>query len=326
MKIAVTGANGHVGFNLCKALVQQGHHVTILKHKNDYAIRNVDVESIRGDLLDKESLIRLLTGIEIVFHLAARISIKGDRDGMVWKINALGTKNIVDAALATGVKRFIHFSSIHAFRQNPQDQVLDETRSLVTNDGFAYDRSKAEGEKIVMNALKNGLDGIILNPTAIIGPDDFEPSLIGKAVIGLYTNKIPCLVPGGYNWVDVRDVVTAAITAIEKGCTGEKYLLAGQWRSLREVSQLISDTAGIKTTQFEIPLWIAKAGLPFITLYSIMAKAEPLYTSESLAIIRQGSKMISNEKAKRDLFFNPRSLEDTIHDTLEWFREHSFLN
>jgi len=325
MKIAVTGANGHVGLNLCKALVNKGHHVKVLKHKNDYAIRNVNVEAVPGDMLDKESLIRLLTGTEIVFHLAARISIKGDPDGMVWKINALGTRNLVDAAMAAGVHRFIHFSSIHAFQQKPQNQILDENRPLVTVNGFAYDRSKAEGERIVMDAVEKGMDGIVLSPTAIIGPEDYEPSLIGKAVIELYNKKIPCLVPGGYNWVDVRDIVNAAITSIEKGHKGEKYLLSGQWRSLKEVSHIISVSTGKKTTQFEIPFWVAKAGLPFITLFSILANAEPLYTSESLAIILHGSKMISNEKAKRDLLFNPRPLEDSLRDSLSWFRDNNFI-
>ena len=325
MKIAVTGANGHVGLNLCKALVNKGHQVKVLKHNNDFAIRNVKVEEVPGDIMDKESLNRLLTGTEIVFHLAARISIKGDPDGMVWKINALGTRNLVEVALEKDIRRFIHFSSIHAFQQKPQNQILDESRPLVASDGFAYDRSKAEGEKIVMKAVKEGLDAIVLNPTAIIGPEDYEPSLIGKALIELYNHKIPCLVPGGYNWVDVRDIVDAAIAAIEKGRTGEKYLLAGQWRSLKEVSYIISDTTGKKTTQLVIPFWVAKAGLPFITLYSVLAHAEPLYTSESLTIIMHGSKMISNDKARRDLSFNLRPLEDSIRDSLDWFRKNNFI-
>ena len=318
MKIAVTGANGHVGINLCKELAVRGHQVNALTHSQE--VRQLPVNMIQGNLLEKDSLKPLLENVEIVFHLAAKISIVGDPDGMVARINTEGTRNILAAARESGIRRLIHFSSIHAFQQHPQNQTLDETRPIVDKEGFAYDRSKAAGERAVMQAAAEGLDALVLSPTAIIGPADPEPSLIGNAVIDIYNKKIPSLVPGGYDWVDVRDIVEAAINAIELGRTGEKYLLSGHWHSLKEFSALIGELSGRKTVSGEVPIWLARVGLPFIQAYSLVSGTKPLYTSESLTIISEGSRMISNAKARKELQFNPRALRDTLSDLLSWLK------
>lgn len=325
MKIAVTGAHGHVGVNLCKSLAEQGHQVKALTHKNRQGLEHIPVEIIHGDLLDQNSLKPLLDEVEVVFHLGAKISITGDRDGMVQRINAEGTKNMLSAAADAKVKRLIHFSSIHAFQQHPVGLPLDESRPIVVDEGFAYDRSKADGERAVMAAAKNGLDALVLSPTAIIGQADPEPSLIGTAVVDIYNHKIPSLVPGGYDWVDVRDVVAAAITAIENGRTGEKYLLSGHWHSLQEFSGLIRQHSGRKTVNTVLPIWVARFGLPFITMYSQLSGTKPLYTSESLTIISEGNRMIDNSKARKELNFNPRPLTETIADFLIWLKDNAYI-
>jgi dihydroflavonol-4-reductase len=325
MNIAVTGANGHVGINLCIALQEKGHFVRAFNHKHDFGLKHINVESYKGDLLNKDSLKSFLTDIDVVVHLAAKISIKGDPDGSVQKINVEGTRNILEIARQSRIKRFIHFSSIHAFQQEPIDELLDEMRPIVDSGAFSYDRSKAEGERMVLAAAKDGFDAIVLCPTAIIGPVDYEPSLIGNAMLKLYNHEVPALVPGGYNWVDVRDVVNGCIAAIDKGRSGEKYLLSGQWRSLKDVSTLITKQTGMKTTSVVMPFWIAHVGLPFITAFSKITGSEPIYTKESLQIIKNGNRNISSAKARGELGFNPRNLEDTIKDLFIWFRENDFV-
>jgi dihydroflavonol-4-reductase len=326
MIIAITGANGHVGVNLCKALVELGHEVRALVHKNSEGLEKLDVKIFKGDLLDKNSLKPFIAGAEIVFHLAAKISITGDSRGSVRAINTEGTRFMTELSKEFRVRRFVHFSSIHAFRQEPHDQILDETRPLVEDEAFAYDRSKADGERIVMNAAKEGLDAFVLSPTAIVGPMDYEPSLMGKALLQLYNHQIPALVPGGYNWVDVRDIVHAAIKSIERGKRGEKYLLAGHWHGLPEVARLIEKHTGKKVVSRVMPFWLAWIGLPFITIYSRISGRIPLYTRESLEIIIKGSKQISNEKASRELGFNPRSMDETVQDVMKWFDANGYLN
>jgi len=325
MNIAITGANGHVGINLCSSLQETGHYVRALNHENDFGLKHINVDSFKGDLLNQESLRSFLTDMDVVVHLAAKISINGDIDGSVQKINVEGTRNILEAARQMGVKKFIHFSSIHAFQQDPLNEVLDERRPIVNSNAFAYDRSKAEGERIVLAAAKDGFDAIVLCPSAIIGPMDYEPSLIGTAMLELYRHQIPALVPGGYNWVDVRDVVNGCIAAIRKGRRGEKYLLSGQWRSLKDVTTLITKFTGMKITSTVMPFWVARVGLPFITLFSKFSGNEPLYTKESLHIIKNGNHNISNVKARNELDFSPRTLEDTIRDLFVWFRENDTI-
>ena len=321
MKIAVSGANGHVGVNLCKALLAQGHEVNALVHNHTEALKGLPVRLFHGNVLEKESLVPLMDGVDVVFHLAARISIIGDQNGMVLMINAEGTKNMLAVAVAAKIKRFIHFSSIHAIRQDPCDAPLDENRPLVGKTGFAYDRSKAEGERAVLEAARNGLDALVISPTAIIGPADYEPSLVGKAVIDIFKGKIPSLVPGGYDWVDVRDVVSSALNAIQLGRSGEKYLLSGHWHSLKEFSQIIGEHGQRRTVSTVLPMWLAWVGLPFTTIYSKMIGTEPLYTSESLKIIGEGNTQISHEKATKELNHHPRPFSDTMRDLLSWLKE-----
>jgi dihydroflavonol-4-reductase len=191
----------------------------------------------------------------------------------------------------------------------------------VGKDGLAYDRSKAEGERAVLEAARNGLNALVLSPTAIIGPSDHEPSLVGKAVIDIYKGKIPSLVPGGYDWVDVRDVVSTAINAINLGRSGEKYLLSGHWHSLKEFSQIIGEYGQRRTVSTVLPMWLAWAGLPFTTIYSKMMGTEPLYTSESLTIISEGNTQISHAKASDELNHKPRAFSDTLRDLLLWLKE-----
>jgi len=326
MKIAVTGANGHVGFNLCKSLLDKGHQVKALTHKHTESVSKLNLRLIKGDLLDKNTLLDLMDDVEVVFHLAAQISISGDPSGSVYRNNAGGTKNMLSAARDRKVKRFIHFSSIHAFCQDPQEKPLDENRPLVGSEGFAYDRSKADGERAVMEAFHNGMDTIVLSPTAIIGPADPEPSLTGKAVLQLIHHKIPALVPGGYNWIDVRDVVNTAISAMEKARSGQKYLVAGRWHSIHDLSGVVGKYSGIKTVQTVLPFWSAKLGLPFITLFSRFTGLEPLYTSESLEILAKGNRHIDNTKSMKELGLDPRSLDDTLSDLITWFKDNNYIN
>lgn len=326
MKIAVTGASGHIGVNLCKKLSQQGHDIKALIHTNAESLKDIPAEKIRGDLKDPDSLAALVLDADIVIHLGAVISIRGNKTGELFDINVEGTRRICDAVRHASVGRFIHFSSIHALVHRPHDTVLDESRPLALTDKMAYSRSKAAAEEIVLDAAKNGLDAVILSPTAVIGPYDYAPSLMGKALILLATGKLPAIVKGGYNWVDVRDVTEATIAAIEKGKNGERYLLSGHWKTLKQISDLVSRITDLPSPRkFTCPHWLAQIGLPFINLYCSVYEKEPLYTQDSLYTLRTSHKNISHKKATEELGFKPRPFEETLRDTLHWFQDQGFL-
>jgi dihydroflavonol-4-reductase len=325
MKIAVTGASGHVGNVLCRELVGRGHKVKVLIHHDKEDLESIGVEMVPGDLMDVNSLENLCKECEMVYHLAAKISINEKDKDLVYRTNVEGTRNLIGVCLKTGIKKFIHFSTIHTLDQFPLDEELNESRPFIVHTQMIYEQSKTESEKLVLDAVRSGLNAVILTPTAIVGPFDYRPSYLGQALIKIYNNSLPMIVPGGYNWVDVRDVVACTISAAENGCSGERYIVSGSWVSLKELSRMIGQITGRKTTSFTGPTLLAKIGLPFILLYSRLKKEDPLYTNNSLEILKNSNRNISHAKAQKDLNYYPRPLEITIKDTFAWYRQHGLI-
>lgn len=325
MKIAVTGASGHIGVNLCQELIQQGHSVKALIHKNDHGIKELPLECVPGDLMDASSLSRLFRGVEVVFHLAAVISIQVRNKEELFEKNVRGTENVLIAAQKEGVRRLIHFSSIHALVHEPFDRILDEGRSLALRDRIGYCRSKALSELVVQEAVKEGLDAVVLNPTAVIGPFDYTPSLLGRALILIYRGKIPALISGGYDWVDVRDVAKAAVLSVKRGEKGKRYILSGHWKTLGELAELTYEISGERYKKLTCSPGLARIGLPFLKLYCRLNSTPPLYTKDSLKILQTGHSRVSCEKARKRLGFNPRPMEETLKDTFDWFRANGFM-
>jgi dihydroflavonol-4-reductase len=279
---------------------------------------------VKGDVTSETDLAGLCSGCETVFHLAAYISI-WKNDPLCNKINLDTCTKIVKAAKSKGVRKIIHFSSIHAFRQEPLNAELNECRALELDSTVSYDHSKALAQKFMMETSSHDLEIVVINPTAVIGPNDFKPSLTGSAVIRLYKGRIPALIPGGYDWVDVRDVCKAAIKAIEQGIAGECYLLGGNWKSLRSMADEIEKLGGHKPPRLELPMWMAQLGAPSFNLQSVLTKKAPLYTSVSLHTLKNSHSNISYEKAKSVLGYNPRSFIETLSDTIKWYRENKYV-
>ena len=244
-----------------------------LVHRNDAALVGLDVECVRGDVLDRDSLASAFEGAERVFHLAALISIDGDQGGAVPAINVRGARNVADVALAAGVRRLVHCSSVHAFDQEPVDEPLDETRSRSDRRRGhpPYDVSKAGGEREVRAAIEQGLDAVIVNPTGIIGPNDFQGSRMGRVILDLARNRLPTLIDGGFDWVDVRDVCAGILTAGDRGRTGESYLLGGRYASVGELAELVKRETGSRPPRLTTPMWLARR----VELHGAAARADP---------------------------------------------------
>jgi dihydroflavonol-4-reductase len=323
MKIALTGASGHIGANLCRKLLEDNHDLRVLTNKFTDSLEGLDLEAVKGDILNMTSLKELAEGAEVLIHLAASISINGDQQ--VLDTNVVGTKNVLDAVRRCQVRRLLHFSSIHALVHQPRDQILDEGRQLAVSDHIIYNQSKALAEELVRHAVASGLDAVIINPTSVIGPNDFKPSLIGQAIIQLYKGKIPALIPGGYDWVDVRDVVAGTISAIENGRTGQSYLLSGHFKTLLELYEEIIVIQGKDKKLPVIPFWLAKVGVPFLKAWARVSGNRPLYTKESVEILKTSHSNISSKKARKELGFESRPFKDTIRDTIKWFKENGYL-
>ena len=325
MTVAVTGATGHIGANLVRALVDKGIPTRCLVHVNCQAIDGLNIERAQGDVRDLDSLCRAFQGIDVVYHLAASISLSMADWSRLEEINVKGTRNVVEACLRSGVRRLIHFSSIHALIQEPFNIPVDESRPLVGSRRYPpYDRSKAAAEREVQRGIEKGLDAVVVYPTAVFGPYDFQPSFFGEALLAMARRKLPALVTGGYDWVDVRDVVQGAMLAEEKAPAGARYLLSGHWVSMCDIAAMVGEITGVMAKKFVCPLWLAHIGAPFIGGISRINGKRPLYTSVSLRALKS-NRNISHERATRDLGYQPRPFLETLMDTLHWFEENGQL-
>ncbi len=324
MTVVVTGAAGHVGNNLVRALVARGQEVRAMVYRDRRGLEGLAVEVVPGDVRDPASLRRAFAGAEVVYHAAGYVSIVSDEGPIVHAINVEGTRNVVEACLVAGVRRLVHLSSIHAYEKKPLSVPADESRPLVDSRGAPYDRSKAAGERIVRQAVEQGLDAVILNPTAILGPYDFKPSFLGEVLLSLAQHKLPALVTGGFDWVDVRDVAEAAVRAAERAPAGARYLISGHWARVRELAAVVQETTGTPSPWFICPLSLATIGAPFSTLFARLGGKRPLYTTVSLDALRS-NRVISHEKATRELGYEPRAFRETIVDSLRWFAGADYL-
>lgn len=326
MIVALTGASGHIGSNLIRELISLGHQVRVLLHKDNRAFDGLEITAIHGSLHQKESLVKLFENSEIVFHLAALISIGKKGMNELTRTNVEGTKHVIECCKLVGVKRLVHFSSIHALFTEEHCSKLDESSPLNMESKIPYERTKAISEYIAMEeAQKNGLELVVVNPTAVIGPWDFGPSFLGQFLIRLYQGKIPALLHGGYNWVDARDVSKGAIAAAMKGSPGERYILSGTWADLKTFVKLWSEVTGKEISLPLLPYTLARIGLPFIQLWAKLNENHPLYTSESLEIIRAGCSNIPYTKAQKELDYSPRPLIETLKDSYSWYKTNSYI-
>lgn len=326
MKIAVTGASGRIGNVVVRQLLEAGHELRILQRRDSKALAGLPLERIFGDLFDPSALSGLTRDCEVLIHLAALISVQGGLAGKVHQVNMEGTRLALEAAQNQGLRRAICFSSIHAFSQLPQDLVLDETRPLAFHSAMAYDRSKAAALAFAQAfAAKNSLEVIALCPTSVIGPFDFGPSLSGQMFLDFYRQKIPMLAPGGFDWCDVRDIAAAAVSALHGARSGEAYLLPGHYATLPEIAAIVRHITGKATPTRVAPNALLRLGIPFIQALAKITGKHPLYTKEALDTLRDGAKQISGEKARYELGYSARSLETTIADTYEWFKQNGYL-
>ncbi|PRQ00027.1 3 beta-hydroxysteroid dehydrogenase/Delta 5--_4-isomerase [Enhygromyxa salina] len=321
MPVVVTGASGHLGANLVRALLARGERVRVLVHRSSSALREIEdqLERVDGSVCEPDTLGPAFEGARRVYHLAGVISIDGDREGLVHRVNVEGTRNVARACVERGVERLVSVSSVHAYDMDPRDEVLDEGRRQVADSlaHSAYDRSKALGERAVRAAIDDGLDAVIVNPTGVMGPVDFGPSRLGQLLRDLADGRLPALLDGGFDFVDVRDVAAGVIAAGERGRCGHNYILGNAWYSIRELASLVEAAGGRRPPRLVSPAWAARMGVPFARVASRLTGREPMFTRESLDIL-DSNRSISSRKAQTELGHSPRPLAETVADTLAW--------
>jgi dihydroflavonol-4-reductase len=319
MNIAVTGASGHIGNVCCRLLLADGHNVRAQYNSDAYPLNALDLELMQGNVLNKDFLLEFFRGCDAVIHAAALISIHGDPDGSVFRTNTQGPRLVMEAAQECHIKRLVHLSSVHAVTELPHSMPYNEERPYKTAADPAYDYSKAVGEQLLLDRSNTGpTELVIVRPSCVIGPYDFKPSKIGAALLDLYYQKMPFLPPGGYDFIDVRDVSRSIIKAIDSAVRPGIYLLSGKYYNFKELATAVHAVTGKKVPQTVIPYRLLNALLPLVSMHARVKGAAPSLTRESIAAIRNGHPQMDNRKAKNTLGHTNRPLEESLNDFYTW--------
>ena len=325
MRIGVTGASGMVGINVCKEILSNGDELNILIREDVSYLDGLSCNKFYGDLSDIDILEKFCDKCDVIIHSAAMISIGFDAYDQVYEVNFVGTKNLLDASIKKKVKKFIFISTVNAYDKKPIDQNFDEKRELVRK-GNAYDMTKALAQELVTSTEE--IETVSINPTSVLGKNDFKPSRLGKIIKGVYSGKLPFLVDGGLDVIDVGDLSKAIYSSISNGRDGESYLISGKFRSFKEIYEVITKYQDKKSRIFFFPRLMVELSLPLLSLFPIgllkrVAEVNGKFfpglenmTKEAIENIINFPKHIDNSKAKKDLGLKISPLEKTIKDTI----------
>jgi dihydroflavonol-4-reductase len=322
--ILVTGAAGHIGNVLIRELTFLGKKVRglVLPGEKIQSLEGLDVELIEGNILDKSALLRAMIGVDTVYHLASLVSITNDKLDLMQLVNVKGTQNVLEAAKESGVKKFIYTSSIHALERPEHGNVINETLKFDSkNPAGPYDRTKAEASLLAQKAAAEGLDVTIVCPTGVLGPYDFNRSEMGEMFLSWMKKKPSLSLDATFDFVDVRDVAKGHILAAEHGRKGETYLLSGVDIKISRLRTMVQQVMGIKSFEVIFPFWFAKAIAPLAELWYKITRTKPRLTSYSIETLMSNSE-ISCGKACKELGFVARPIEETVKDTVLWWKDN----
>jgi len=320
----ITGANGRIGNVVVRKLLEKGEKVRIFARNtsNLSSLKGLEYEVANGDINDLQSVLMAMDGCDQVYHLAADININNKDADKTFKINIQGTENILQACIEKKVKRLVYVSSIHAFSLPPKGQQINEETPLCDEDDKrgVYDRSKAKATRKVLNTKAEGFEAVVVCPTGVVGPYDFEPSFFGKGMIESIQSGLKITVPGGFDYVDVRDVADGIISAMKNGKSYQIYLLGNEYRTMKEYFGYLAELSGIPVKTTVLPFWLAKTMGYVLNLFSDNSSI----TDYSVDTLMENAD-ISHEKASKELGYKPRSMKESITDQYNWFKDNGYF-
>ena len=328
MKVLVTGATGFIGGNLARELWGRGHDVRTLVRpdSNILTIEDTGIERVPGDILDRASVDRAVAGCEAVFHCAAMYTFWSEDPQMVRRTNVDGTVNVIDSAVAGGVSRVVYTSTVSTIGL-PKHGLGDEATS-VDPQGFYghYKQSKYQAEQQTLKMAEGGAPVVVVNPTAPIGPWDVKPTPTGKMVLDFMRRRIPAYLATGLNVVDVADVVEGHILALERGKTGERYILGNQNMTLKELFIKLSDATGLPEPRLRLPYWlVVGAGYVDRAVSSGLLHREPTIPLEGILASKKPA-LVSCDKAVKELGLPQSPVDGALKKAVQWFAEHDYVS
>jgi dihydroflavonol-4-reductase len=328
MPIFLTGATGFLGSHVARVLSDQGGNLRLLVRptSNLKNLEGLKAETATGDLRDSASLEKAMSGCDTVFHVAADYRLWLRDPNEMYRSNVEGTRAILQAARKNGIKHVVYTSSVATigFTRNGRPADEDSPVSLAEMIGH-YKRSKFMAEQIALEAGRNGLRVITVNPTTPIGEQDVKPTPTGRIVVDFLKGKFPAYVETGLNLVDVRECALGHIAALEKGRSGERYILGGENLTLKQILDKLSKISGLPSPKIKLPYFVAYiAGAVDQTITGSLRGREPRATVET---VRMGKKKMwaSSDKAERELGWKLVPAENALRRAVKWFQKNGYV-
>jgi len=326
-KALVTGASGFVGSAVARLLVERGFSVRALVRSSSpqHHLAGVDIEFVRGDLRDAESVRQAMTDVRWVFHVAADYRLWARNPAEIVENNVLSTRIVMEEAQRAEVERIVYTSSVATLKTRPAGDPSDETISLEEHRAIGnYKLSKLLAERLVLTMAERGLPVTIVNPSTPVGPRDVKPTPTGRFIVEAAAGRVPAFVETGLNMVHVDDVAAGHLAALERGRVGERYILGGQNVSLSEILMTIAQQTGRRSPRLKIPRAVV---FPFAVMAEAVARGtgrEPFVTVDGLRMSKNRM-YFTAAKAQRELGFRARPYVEGVRDAIEWFRETGHL-
>ncbi len=326
----VSGATGFLGSHVARVLVEQGAQLRLLVRPTS-DLRNIDnlnAERVVGDLRDSASIEKALSGCDVVFHVAADYRLWVSDPDEMYRSNVEGTRSLLEVARKQGVRRVVYTSSVATmgFTANTNvNNVADEQSPVGIDDMiWHYKRSKYMAQQVAVDAAKSGIDVVIVNPTTPIGERDIKPTPTGRIVVDFLKRKFPAYVETGLNLVDATECARGHVQALEKGRTGERYILGGENLTLKQILDRLAAITGLKSPTVKLPYAFALAtGVVDELVTGRLLGREPRATIDA---VRMGRKMmfVTLAKAERELGWRTVSVDGALRRSVDWFRANGY--
>src|SRR5581483_10402892 len=322
MKFLLTGGSGHLGANLVRRLLDDGKDVRVLLREgsNNAGLDGLDVERVFGDLRNPEALKAALRGVDRVYHCAAKLSTVDGGEQELFECNVIGTRNLLRAARDAGAGRVVVTGSFSAVGHR-HDAPSDETVPFNPFDkAMPYEKSKAGVEHECLKAVVEGQDVVVATSCAILGPNDFKPSRMGRTLADFANGKMRAYIPGGFEFVAARDIVSGHLLAMEKGRTGQKYIISSRFTTVDELMEIFERVTGRRRPRLRLPPPVM-AVIAEVTqaVQSTFFPSRPQRLTPGAVRILRMHRRADTTKAKTELGYQPTSIEDAVKEQYEFF-------
>jgi len=325
-RVLVTGASGFVGSAVARAAAARGFKVRALVRASSPRanLSALDCEIVQGDMKDAASMRSALKDVRYLFHVAADYRLWA-RDSMeVYHNNLNGTRVTMQAARECGVERIVYTSSVATLKPKTGG-AADETARLQEQHAIgAYKRGKVAAERLVETMVEQGLPVVIVNPSTPIGPRDIRPTPTGRIIIEAAAGRMPAFVETGLNLVHVDDVAEGHMLALERGQTGQSYILGGQDVTLKEMLAVIASLAARRAPRVRLPRTPLFPLAYAAEAIAMLTGKEPFITADGLKMAKHHM-FFTSAKAQRDLGYSARPFSRGIEDAVQWFRAAGYL-